>query len=461
MAQDPLEALLGADRVSTAPEDLAAHARDAFYPDELRPDVVVFAHSAADVQAVLAHAQEAGRPVVPYAVGSSLEGGALARFGGISLDLTRMDRILEIKAADLLAVVEPGVTHEQLNAALEPHGVFFTVDPGADASLGGMAATAASGTMAVRYGTMRDNVLGLQVALASGELIRTGTRAPKSASGYSLTPLLVGSEGTLGVFTELTVRLAGRPSAVLAATAAFASVEDAVAAAVAVIGEGIPVARIELLDAASMGVVNAFNGLSVTEAPTLFLEFHGQQAAIAEEAAATERICSAHGASALARAVEADERERLWEARHQLAYAALAAHPGRRATTTDVAVPISELPGAVAASRTLLDEHGLDGYVLGHVGDGNFHVLVMSDPDDGDAERAADAVNDGIVSHALSVGGTATGEHGVGIRKQRYMRAEHGASLDAMRAIKQALDPSGILNPGKLVDPEPATAVDR
>jgi D-lactate dehydrogenase (cytochrome) len=459
VSHDPLEVLLGADRVSTAPDDLAAHARDAFYPDELRPDVVVFAQSAADVQAVLAHAHETGRPVVPYAVGSSLEGSALARFGGISLDLTRMDRILEVRPADLLAVVGPGVTHERLNAELEPHGVFFAVDPGADASLGGMAATAASGTMAVRYGTMRENVLALQVALASGELIRTGTRAPKSASGYNLTPLLVGSEGTLGVFTELTVRLAGRPSAVLAATAAFASVDDAVAAAVTVIGEGVPVARIELLDTASLRVVNSSKGLSVTEAPTLFLEFHGQQAAIAEEAAATERICMAHGASEFARAAAEQERERLWEARHHLAYAALAAHAGERATTTDVAVPISELPGAVTRSRELLDEHGLDGYVLGHVGDGNFHVLVMSDPDDGDAQRAADAVNDGIVTHALSVGGTATGEHGVGIRKQRFMRAEHGASLDVMRAIKHALDPRGILNPGKLVDPEPVTAV--
>lgn len=447
-----LARLVGPDAVSASRPVLEAHARDESYHLTMLPDAVVFAAGRDDVVAVLRYASEHLVPVTPFAVGSSLEGHALARFGGISLDVSRMDRILDARPNDLLAVVQPGVAYPRLNAAVRPHGLFMPVDPGAEASLGGMAATNASGTNAVRYGTMRDLVLGLEVVLASGETIRTGSRARKSSSGYDLTRLLVGSEGTLGVFTELTVRLVGLPPAVLGATVVFPDVAAAVQSAVAIIQAGIPIARVELLDAASIEAVNAHKGLGLPEAPTLFLEFHGNEAAVREDAALAGELCADRGGEGFAVALDPAARARLWEARHHAYWAIRARHPGKASFSTDVAVPISRLPESVAFARAQLASRGVAGPILGHVGDGNYHVLVVADPAVPDEWARAEAANAAIVEHAIGLGGTATGEHGVGIRKRKHMRAEHGAALEVMRALKRALDPSGILNPGKLVD---------
>ena len=447
-----LRRLLSDDQVSVSHAVLEAHGRDEAFAETFTPDAVVFAHSREDVQAVMRYASANRVPVTPFTVGSSLEGHALPRFGGISLDTSRLAAILETRPDDLLAVVQPGVTYPRLNAAMRPHGLFMPVDPGAEASLGGMAATGASGTNAVRYGTMRDFVLGLEAVLPSGELIRTGSRARKSSSGYDLTRLLVGSEGTLGVFTELTVRLVGLPQAVLGAVVTFPDVASAVASAVSVIQAGIPVARMELIDPPAIRAVNAYKGLTLKEAPTLFLEFHGNEAGVLEDARLTGELCEAHGGQGFAHSLDPEERSKLWEARHAMWFALKAAHPGKAAFPTDVAVPISKLPESIAHATALLAEHRLVGPLVGHVGDGNYHLQIVADRDDRDEWARAKAANAAIIEHALALGGTATGEHGVGIGKRAYMRLEHGDGLMAMRAIKRALDPLGIMNPGKLVD---------
>jgi D-lactate dehydrogenase (cytochrome) len=447
-----LSRLLSSEQVSVAAAVLEAHGRDEAYPEVLPPDVVVFAHSSQDVVAVVRYAAQHRIPLTPFSVGSSLEGNALARFGGICLDTSRMDRILDLRPPDLYAVVQPGLTYPKLNAAARPHGLFMPVDPGAEASLGGMAATGASGTNAVRYGTMKDFVMALEVVLPSGEVIRTGSKARKSSSGLDLTKLLVGSEGTLGIFTELTIRLVGLPSAVLGAVVTFPSIDAAVQSAVAVIQAGIPVARIELVDPPTIRAVNAYKGLTLKVAPTLFLEFHGNEAGVRQDAAFTEEICRTQGGEGFAGSLDPEERKRLWEARHHAYYAMRAAYPGRASFSTDVAVPISKLPECIAHAQGLLEEYRLDGTIIGHVGDGNFHTLILYDAADPEQYARAEAINGAIITRGIELGGTATGEHGVGIRKRKYMQLEHGPALMAMRAIKTSLDPLGIMNPGKLVD---------
>jgi D-lactate dehydrogenase (cytochrome) len=447
-----LERLLPRELVVTSSAVLEAHGKDESYPDVMLPDVVVFAESREHVAAVMRYASANRVPVTPFAVGSSLEGHALPRFGGISLDVSRMNEVLQLRPHDLLAVVQPGVTYPALNKQARGHGLFFPVDPGAEASLGGMAATNASGTNAVRYGTMRELVLGLEVVLPSGEVIRTGGKARKSSSGLDLTRLFVGSEGTLGVFTELTLRLVGLPVAILGATVNFPDVTSAVQAAVSVIQSGIPIARIELLDEGAIACVNAYKNLNLPVMPTLFLEFHGSAGSVLEDAKLTRELCEHFDGQGFQHALEPEKRAKLWEARHHTYWALRAAYPGKTAFSTDVAVPLSKLPEAVRFAQELLEELRLVGPIIGHVGDGNFHTLVCADRDDPDEWNRAQTFNSSLVKHALSLEGTATGEHGVGIRKQAYMRLEHGAALETMRALKHAIDPLGVMNPGKLVD---------
>jgi D-lactate dehydrogenase (cytochrome) len=420
------------------------------YHDPHPPDAVVYPKIRDEVVEVLRFANEHGVPVIPFGQGSSLEGQTIPNEGGISLDLALMDEILEVRPDDFLARVQPGVTHGTLNARLREHGLFFPVDPGWDASLGGMAATNASGTNAVRYGAMRDQVLGLEVVLADGTVMRTGGMAMKTSAGYNLTGLFVGSEGTLGVFTEIVLRLYPIPEHVLAARAVFPSTEAAGSAAVAMIRSGMQVGRVELVDARTVEAVNAYKSTSYAPSPTLFLEFSGTGAAVERDVATARALCEAGGATSFDFEEDEAGRERLWEARHEAAFAIQESYPGRRPMSTDVCVPISELPGALSHARVAIASRGLDGTILGHVGDGNYHAVFPVDPTDpADLERAK-AVNTEIVAYALARGGTCTGEHGIGSGKREHLREEHGDSLPFMRAIKRIADPGGVLNPGKL-----------
>jgi D-lactate dehydrogenase (cytochrome) len=390
-------------------------------------------------------------PVVPYGAGTSLEGHIAALHGGVCIDLSAMDRVLAVREADLDASVQPGVTREALNRELRHAGLFFAVDPGAAASLGGMAATRASGTNAVRYGTMRENVLALEVVLASGEVMRTGTRARKSAAGYDLTRLMVGSEGTLGVITELTVRLHGVPETMSAAVVPFASVQGAVQAVIEVMQLGIPVSRIEFLDELQIEATNRYSKRNDPLQPTLFVEFGGMPAAVAEQVQAVRTVCEQHGASAFRWASDEAERGRLWEARHKAAYAAMALRPGAKAWATDVCVPISRLAECIAGAREDAARAPFPTLVVGHVGDGNFHLPMLVDGDDAAEVAAAKRLNEQVVRRALALDGTCSGEHGIGMGKREFLLAEHGpVALGVMRAIKRTLDPLGILNPGKM-----------
>lgn len=449
---EDLSAILREDQVSTGTSVLEQHSRDESYHHPVTPDCVVFPENTKDVQEVLRYANERGIPVVPYAVGSSLEGHAVPVNGGISLDVMRMNRVLEVRADDFLVRVEPGVTKEQVNAALRQYGLFFPVDPGADASLGGMAATNASGTTTVRYGAMKENVRALEVVLADGRVIRTGSLAPKSSSGYNLTSLFVGSEGTLGVITELWLRVFGVPEKTIAARITFPDVASTVRASTAMIGTGIRVARLEFVDPVMMEAINHFKHTDYPEHPTLFLEFHGSDQGAEEDAELAMEIAREEGGTDIV--IESDERSRhaLWDARHSAAWAIKARHPGKEHMSTDVCVPISLLPDAVAHARRVMAEEGAVGGIVGHVGDGNFHASLIVDPtDEADLARAY-RVNERIVEHALAQGGTCTGEHGVGLGKRKYQRQEHGTALDLMQGIKRVFDPAGIMNPGKLVD---------
>ena len=451
---DELRRLLGDPRrVSTSAAVLEHHSHDFSYHPPRLPDVVVFPESTDEVSAVLRWASRHRVPVVPFGVGSSLEGHVVPVQGGISLDLTRMDEILEVAPADFLVRVQPGVTRSRLNQRLAREGLFFPVDPGADATIGGMIANNASGTNAVRYGAMKHQVLGLEVVLADGRVIRTGSRAVKSSAGYNLTGLLVGSEGTLGVVTEAILRVYPLPEFVLAARASFPSVEAAARVAVALIRAGIPVARVELVDDATIRAVNAYKGTAYPERPTLFLEFAGTEAAVRADLEVARELAALE--EGLDFAFETDEaaRQRLWEARHHAALAIAAAAPGKRMMATDVCVPLSCLPDAIHHARRTAEEHGLEAAILGHVGDGNYHVTFMVDPGDPADVARAERVNEAIVRYALARGGTCTGEHGVGLGKKKYLAAEHGQeALALMRALKQVFDPLGILNPGKVVD---------
>lgn len=429
------------------------HGRDESSLPAAPPDAVVFAETTDEVALVarLCHAHRT--PLIAYGVGSSLEGHVLAVRGGVCIDLSGMNRVLATSAEDLDASVQAGVTRKQLNEALKGSGVFFPIDPGADATLGGMAATRASGTNAVRYGTMRENVLGMTVVLADGRVIRTGGRARKSSAGYDLTRLLVGSEGTLGIITELTVRLYPVPEAISSAICAFPTVADAVNTVMQTIQMGIAVARIELLDALAIRAINRFSKLSLREAPTLFFEFHGSPAGVEEQTRAVQELAAGNDGADFDWASRPEDRSRLWQARHDAYFACLQLKPGARSLTTDVCVPISRLAECIDGTREDIAASGLTAPLLGHVGDGNFHLLVLADPGNEDELRRAAELSACVVRRSLSLGGTCTGEHGVGIGKQKYLAAEHGeTAVEVMRAIKQALDPYNLLNPGKIVD---------
>jgi D-lactate dehydrogenase (cytochrome) len=438
-------------RVSTSASVLDQHAQDLSHHHAVEPAVVVFPESTAEVSAVLRYAAERGVPVTPFGAGTSLEGHVIPVRGGISLDLTRMNRVLELRAADHIAVVQAGVTRLQLNEAAGPRGLFFPVDPGADATLGGMAATNASGTTTVRYGGMRAQVLALEVVLAGGEVVRTGSLAAKTSAGYNLTALFVGSEGTLGVITELALRLHGIPEHVVAIRAAFPDVEAACAAAAAIVGTGVLVSRCELVDAESMRIINAFKRTSYREEPQLFIELGGSEAGVAGDVEAVRELVGGEGCTSFEAESDPTARARLWEARHHSLHAYGHAFPGKRHYATDVCVPLSELPEAIRLGRRLVEEAGLVGGIMGHVGDGNYHVGFMIDPDDPGELARAMRLNETIVADALARGGTCTGEHGIGLGKRGFLEQEHGDLLPLMRAVKRLLDPTGILNPGKIL----------
>jgi D-lactate dehydrogenase (cytochrome) len=446
-----LKALLG-PRASDAESVREHHSRGESYHAPAPPDIVCFPLSTDEVAAVLRVSARHHLPVVPFGAGTSLEGHVHAVRGGISIDLRDMKRVLRVSTDDLDATVEAGVTRLQLNKALNNTGLTFPVDPGADATIGGMAATRASGTTAVRYGTMRENVLGLTVVLADGRVIHTGTRARKSSSGYDLTRLFVGSEGTLGVITEVTVRLHPLPEAVSAATCAFQSIQGAVETVIATIQLGVPVARIELLDETQMGAVNRYSRTDYPIAPTLFFEFHGDnERNVGDQAATVQALASERGGLGFRWATRPEERQKLWQARHDALYAALALRTNARAWTTDVCVPISRLAECVIATRRDNDGAPFPICLVGHAGDGNFHLLYVLDPSNPDEIAEASRLNERLVLRALDMGGTCSGEHGVGLGKMKYLAAEHGAALDVMRTLKRALDPDNRLNPGKMI----------
>lgn len=438
-------------RVTVNETVLEQHGQDLTYHRPYRPDAVVFPKDKWEVQKVLRFANERRIPVVPFGAGSSLEGHVIPVRGGISLDMSQMNRILDVRPQDFLARVEAGVTRSQLNRQLKSHGLFFPVDPGADATLGGMAATNASGTNAVRYGVMRQQVLGLEVVLADGRIIQTGGMAVKSSAGYHLTGLFVGSEGTLGVITELTVRLYGIPEATVAARAVFPDEASAGAAAAAIIAAGIAVGKIELVDGFTVAAVNAYKGTHYEEAPTLFLELSGQRSAVLNDMALAQQLAMEHGCRTFQQETDPKMMAVLWEARHHAALAIAAAAPGKKLMATDVCVPISVLPDAIRHARQLMDEYGLHGAIFGHVGDGNFHTAFVMDPHEPEDVTRAEAVNEQIVKYALEKGGTCTGEHGVGLGKIDYLVLERGEAVAVMKAIKQTLDPNNILNPGKVL----------
>ena len=446
-----LRALIG-DRATTNPTQLEHHSHGESWHDHAPPDVVVFPVSTEEVAAIVKAAARHGAPVIPFGIGSSLEGHVNAFSGGVSIDLSRMARILAINTDDLDASVEAGVTHRTLNKALNNKGLAFWVDPGADATIGGMAATRASGTTAVRYGTMREAVLGLTVVLADGRVIHTGSRARKSSAGYDLTRLFVGSEGTLGVITEVTVRLFGLPEAIAAAVCPFDTMEGAVQTVITTIQLGIPVARIELLDEAQLDAVNRYSKLSCVLKPTLFFEFHGMsQQSVEESAAAVQELAAENGGRDFQWATTTEDRSKLWAARHNAFYAAVALRPGCKPWTTDVCVPISRLAECVLETRADVQNAGILAPLVGHVGDGNFHLIFPLTPGDEEELQKAKDVNARLITRALAMGGTVSGEHGVGIGKMAYLEAEHGASLEVMQAIKRALDPENRMNPGKMV----------
>jgi len=447
---DALGAHFGA-QFSTALAVREQHGRDEGSISAPPPAAVVFAESARDVQAAMRLAAQHAVPVIAYGAGSSLEGHLLAVQGGISIDVGRMNRVLSIDADDLTVTVQPGITRKQLNEAIRDTGLFFPIDPGADASIGGMAATRASGTNAVRYGTMRENVRALEVVTASGDLIRTGTRAKKSSAGYDLTRLMVGSEGTLGIFTEITVRLYPLPEAVSAAICSFPSIEAAVRSVIQTIQLGVPIARVELIDVNSVRMVNAHSKLTLREEPMLLMEFHGSAASVKEQAETVQEIAREFGGQDFEWASTPEERTRLWTARHNAYFAAVQSRPGCRAISTDTCVPISRLADCLLESVDEADASGIPYFLVGHVGDGNFHFGYLIDPESPDERERAEAMNHRLVARALSMGGTCTGEHGVGVHKMGFLVDEAGAgAVDMMRAIKRALDPQNILNPGKI-----------
>lgn len=447
---DALRERFGA-RLSTALAVRQQHGRDESPFDVDPPDCVVYAESNEDVAAVLALAHEHSVPVIPYGAGSSLEGHLLAVQGGVSLDVSRMNKILRVNAEDLTVTVQAGVTRNQLNAEIRHAGLFFPIDPGADASLGGMAATRASGTNAVRYGTMREAVLGLTVVTATGELVHTGSRARKSSAGYDLTRLFIGSEGTLGVITEVTLRIFPLPEAVSAAICFFPSIDAAVQTTIQIIQMGVPIARCELLDAHAIRAVNLHDKLGLREAPMLLMEFHGSEASVAEQAETVQEIAREFGGEDFEWATTPEARTKLWTARHHAYLSALQTKPGCRCVTTDTCVPISRLAESINESVREVEEAGLPYFIVGHVGDGNFHLGYLIDPDVPAERETAERLSAQMVQRALRLEGTCTGEHGIGLHKQGFLIDEAGAgAVQLMRQLKAALDPKNIMNPGKI-----------
>lgn len=442
------------DRFSAADAVRAQHANTLTWVEAQPPEAVVFPETTDEVAEVVRICAAADLPVIPFGTGTSFEGHVNAPYGGVSISTARMDAVVAVHSEDLDVVVQPGVTRKRLNEHLRDKGLFFPIDPGADASLGGMASTRASGTNAVRYGTMKDNVIGLTAVLPSGEIVKTGGRARKSSSGYDLTRLLVGAEGTLGVITELTLRLHGVPEAIAAGVCPFPSVEAACDATIATIQSGIPVARIELVDEVQIRAANLYSRLTLPEVPTLFLEFHGTDASVKEQSERFGEIAAELGGGPFDWATRTEDRTRLWQARHDSFWAALALRPGCRSVPTDVCVPISRLAECVAETKRDLEEAGILSPIVGHVGDGNFHCQPLLDMDDPAEVAACRAFLERLVQRAIAMGGTCSGEHGVGQAKMKYLPAEHGeVALEAMRAIKRALDPRNIMNPGKIVIP--------
>ena len=440
-----------APRASVARGVLDQHGQSESHYRALPPDIVVFPETTQEVAEIVKLCAGADMPIVPFGAGTSLEGNASAVEGGVCIDFARMNKVLTVHDSDMNVVVQPGITRKQLNAELRGTGLFFPIDPGADASIGGMASTRASGTNAVRYGTMKDNVMSLKVVLANGETITTARRAKKSAAGYDLTRLFVGAEGTLGVITEVTVKLHGIPEQIAGGVCPFPSVEAACQATIATIQSGIPVARIELLDELQVRAANAYSKLGLPETPMLFLEFHGTEAGVKEQSERFGEISADLGGGPFRWTANAEERTKLWQARHDAYWACIGLRPGAKAFATDVCVPLSRLAECVIETQRDIAENKLVAPIVGHVGDGNFHVSVLLDMDDPAEVAAAKGFNERLVTRALAMEGTCTGEHGVGQGKMKYLAAEHGPALDVMRTIKHALDPQDLMNPGKIV----------
>ncbi len=438
------------ERASDARGIVEQHGRSEAYHAAAAPDLVVFPESTQEVARIVALCGAAGLPMVAFGAGTALEGQTAAVAGGVCLDMSRMDRLVEVNAADMDCRIQPGIRRKALNAQLRDTGLFFPNDPGADASLGGMASTRASGTLAVRYGTMKDNVIALEVVTPDARVIRTASRARKTSAGYDLTRLFVGAEGTLGIITELTLKLYPVPEAISSAVCAFATLEGAVDSVIATIQAGVPIARIELLDEVMMRGVNRHAGLAYAEAPTLFYEFHGTDAGVAEQAALAQEVAREHGGQDFAWAIRPEDRSRLWLARDNTLYAAQALRPGARGFVTDVCVPISRLAECVVETKRDILATGLVAPIVGHVGDGNFHCNIMIDPDDAAELARAKAFHARLVRRAMALGGTCTGEHGIGLGKMDFLREELGEAVDVMRLIKRALDPQGLMNPGKI-----------
>jgi D-lactate dehydrogenase (cytochrome) len=451
LIEQELLKLLKPEQISTNETVRINHGQDESYHDPALPDIVVFPYTNEDVSNILKLANTYKVPVIPFGAASNLEGQIIPYEGGITIDFNEMNNIISIEPENLLVTVEPGVRRLQLNKALKKHGLFFPVDPGADATLGGMAATNSSGTTAVKYGAMREQVLDLEVVTANGDIIHTGTKAAKSSSGLGLNGLFVGSEGTLGCITQLTLRLYSIPEYEVAGRAVFPSVHDAVQAVIGLKQSGIPIGRVELVDAHSVMVANAYNDTDYKEAPTLFLEFHGNEAGLEQDVVFATDIMNDFNCLEIEFEKDTAARNKLWTTRHSLAYAYTHHSPGKKMLSTDVCVPVSKLAASIEFASKKIKEYHLDAGILGHVGDGNFHTTIMIDKQNEAEFSRAKEYCDLLVQHAIAQGGTCTGEHGVGVGKRRYQKQQHGQAFEVMRAIKDALDPNGILNPGKLL----------
>lgn len=449
--EDELKKLLG-DRCTTSQAVRDQHGKDESWHELCAPDIVCFAKSTEEVSAIVKICAQHKVPVIPFGAGTSLEGHINAVEGGVSVDLGQMNEILSVHEEDLDCVVQPGVRRKQLNEHLRATGLFFPIDPGADATIGGMASTRASGTNAVRYGTMKDNILNLTVVLPDGRIIKTGGRAKKSSAGYDLTRLYIGSEGTLGIITEVTLKLYGIPEATSAATVSFPDIENAVQSVILTIQSGVPIARIELLDEVQVDAINKYSGLELPVQATLFLEFHGTENGVKEQSEMVGSICNDFGAANFKWTTKPEDRTKLWEARHNAAYSAKALRQGSEIWATDVCVPISQLADCIMQTKADLDKSNLIAPIVGHVGDGNFHLSFVLDMDNPDELAEAEALNAKLIARALSMDGTCTGEHGVGLGKRKYLKAELGeGAVSVMQALKTALDPDNIMNPGKIL----------